>query len=215
MLRNDNLAKLLAGHVNIKQWIKIEKDIPFAKAEYFFKLGVAIMTKDYAKAKDKLIPVRLGLGEYTWIIVEDKNNNDQDSHKNSVADTHAAPITFPDIKDASPQPYLILYCQFGDLQTQQNELVKSLFTYSPYMGKNYSISDEKTRKFVIGIFGLTPDTCGILNDIPLSDQERIVEQLNLLRDGSFKSGTYPYQNLKEFLLRLRVDMQRLHNIKIE
>ena len=206
--RSQNLEILLIGKIRISQWIKAKSDDIWHEAEFCFRFGIAIMTRNNSTGKDKMIPVRLGTGSYTWFIIEDKNNEVRDVHIQDANNLYSVRRTFEIIPEL---PYLVIYSQFGECGSRSVE--------NCFQGARISRDDKSGAyadnmfKFIVSVSGLSFETYPFLETLPESRDSDFLGNLKILRDGSFRIETKNLEgNMLEYWHEVEWKYQNLHDI---
>ena len=206
--RSKHLEELLAGYVRIVQWVRLETDVDNLCAKRCFTFGVACKTRQFAKGNDKLIPIRLKSDKYSWIIVEDKNNEGEDKDASEFL-YHSS---WTSVMSQAPDcPYLMIYHQMGEVK-------QSPSVHSAHKGfmklRSGAGAQENQFQFAVTVFGISTTTFPFLEQLLPGRVDELIELLTLLRDGSFRAGKGDVtKNAVSYWSDVTMKHQQLHDIK--
>jgi hypothetical protein len=200
-VRQSALDKLLKGYVHISQWIRLKDTISVDDAPLLFAVGAACCTQAYAQANDKLIPVRLQEGQYTYIIIEDKNRKVYDISNGYLNSSWTSVMG-----EAPSSPYLIIYHQLGSEEIKGTSNIHQQFMVT----RSGSGEQENDCQFSIGVDGLSSENFNCLNVIG----GHVMDHLLLLRDGNVQVDDHDLMrfSIKRQWEELTIPHQQLHYI---
>lgn len=211
------LEKLLNGQVRINKWIKLDDDVEDADPRAMFFFGLAASTCENAIGLDKIIPVRFEDGTFSWILVQDKNNEKTDALEGSVS--NVCSWTRCVSGQAPTSPYLILYIQVGDAKKGKvnGEGIKNLFVRRAET-RSGGADFENHHQFALGVYGLSENNYPFLREEINGglNSSLILKKLRLLRDGFMETcekGPYG-DKCPSALNQFPFPSERLHDLRL-